>query len=65
MRARALPQSLARRLGYTEQEFVPRLKRYRDRNAAEDTVLDYFDELEIHPEHIGNGQVVTQGKKSL
>uniref|UniRef100_A0A3Q3WQU7 Uncharacterized protein n=1 Tax=Mola mola TaxID=94237 RepID=A0A3Q3WQU7_MOLML len=55
MRARGLPQSLAAKMRYTEEEFVPRLERYRERSAAEDTVLDYFDELEIHPEHIGTG----------
>lgn len=55
MRARGLPQSLAEKMRYTEEEFVPRLERYRERSAAEDTVLDYFDELEIHPEHIGTG----------
>ena len=25
-------------------------------NTEDETVLNYFDELEIHPEHIGNNQ---------
>ncbi|TMS12499.1 Adenylate kinase 7 [Larimichthys crocea] len=37
---------------YTQDEFVPRLTRYRQLSTAEETLLDYFDELEIHPEHI-------------
>lgn len=38
---------------YTQEKFVPRLKRYRQLSTAEETLLDFFDELEIHPEHIG------------
>ncbi|XP_070782037.1 adenylate kinase 7-like [Enoplosus armatus] len=37
---------------YTQEEFVPRLTRYRQLSTAEETLLDYFDELEIYPEHI-------------
>lgn len=52
-RAQGLPQSVAEKKRYTEDEFVPRLAKYRQFSAAEETPLDYFDELEIHPEHIG------------
>ncbi len=52
-RARGLPQSVAEKMRCTQEEFVPRLTRYRQLSAAEETLLDYFDELEIHPEHIG------------
>ncbi|KAF3850113.1 hypothetical protein F7725_019832 [Dissostichus mawsoni] len=51
-RARGLPQSVAEEMRYTEEEFSSRLTRYRELSAAEKTLLDYFDELEIHPEHI-------------
>uniref|UniRef100_A0A8C9X2P5 Adenylate kinase 7a n=1 Tax=Sander lucioperca TaxID=283035 RepID=A0A8C9X2P5_SANLU len=52
-RVLGLPQSVAEEKHYTQEEFVPRLTRYRQLSTAEETLLDYFDELEIHPEHIG------------
>ncbi|XP_073348543.1 adenylate kinase 7-like [Pagrus major] len=51
-RAQGLPQSVAEKMRYTQEEFVARLTRYRQLCTAEETLLDYFDELEIHPEHI-------------
>ncbi|XP_042358935.1 LOW QUALITY PROTEIN: adenylate kinase 7-like [Plectropomus leopardus] len=51
-RVQGLPQSVAEKMHYTQEEFNPRLTRYRQLCAAEETLLDYFDELEIHPEHI-------------
>ncbi|XP_068198505.1 adenylate kinase 7-like isoform X2 [Antennarius striatus] len=51
-RAQGLPQSEAENMRYTQEEFIPRLTRYRQLNSAAETLLDYFDELEIHPEHI-------------
>ncbi|XP_031178441.1 adenylate kinase 7-like [Sander lucioperca] len=51
-RVLGLPQSVAEEKHYTQEEFVPRLTRYRQLSTAEETLLDYFDELEIHPEHI-------------
>ncbi|XP_054474761.1 adenylate kinase 7-like [Anoplopoma fimbria] len=51
-RAQGLPQSVAEKMRCTQEEFVPRLMRYRQLTTAEETLLDYFDELEIHPEHI-------------
>uniref|UniRef100_A0A3P8SAT1 Adenylate kinase 7a n=1 Tax=Amphiprion percula TaxID=161767 RepID=A0A3P8SAT1_AMPPE len=52
-RVQGLPESVAEQLRYTNDEFVPRLTRYRQLSGAEETLLDYFDQLEIHPEHIG------------
>uniref|UniRef100_A0A8P4KN51 ATPase AAA-type core domain-containing protein n=1 Tax=Dicentrarchus labrax TaxID=13489 RepID=A0A8P4KN51_DICLA len=52
-RAQGLPQSVAEKMRYTQEEFIPRLTRYRQLSTAEETLLDYFDELEIHPEHLG------------
>ena len=37
----------------TEDAFTRRLTDYRAINTDEDTVLNYFDELEFHPERIG------------
>ncbi|XP_068564315.1 adenylate kinase 7-like [Cebidichthys violaceus] len=51
-RAQGLHQSEAEKMRYTQEEFVPRLMRYRQLSTAEETVLDYFDELEILLEHI-------------
>lgn len=54
-RVQGLPQSVAEKKHYTEEEFLVRLRRYRQLSAAEDSLLDYFDELEIHPQYIGTG----------
>ncbi|XP_034039367.1 LOW QUALITY PROTEIN: adenylate kinase 7-like [Thalassophryne amazonica] len=51
-RAQELPQHVAEKRRCTQDEFVPRLRRYRNHSTADITVLDYFDELEIHAEHI-------------
>uniref|UniRef100_A0A673CV87 Adenylate kinase 7a n=1 Tax=Sphaeramia orbicularis TaxID=375764 RepID=A0A673CV87_9TELE len=52
-RVQGLPESVAEKMHYTHEEFVPRLNRYRQLNAAEENLLDYFDELEIYPEILG------------
>lgn len=54
----------------TEAEYVPRLERFRNAMAAEESVLDYFDELEIHPKHIGTvtdaaARIVQQTSKNM
>lgn len=59
-RAQELPESDAEKMLYTQEEFVSRLKRYRQLSACYDSVVDYFDELEIHPEHIGTVLKVTR-----
>ena len=38
----------------TEEGFLRRLQEFRANNQEDETVLNYFDELEIHPEVIGN-----------
>lgn len=38
----------------TDEAFSRRLTDYRAINTDEETVLNYFDELEFHPERIGN-----------
>lgn len=52
-RVQGLSETVAEKMRFTQDEFLPRLMRYRERATAEETLLDYFDELEIHPEHIG------------
>uniref|UniRef100_A0A8C7XSF8 Adenylate kinase 7a n=1 Tax=Oryzias sinensis TaxID=183150 RepID=A0A8C7XSF8_9TELE len=51
-RVRALPQSTAEEAHLVQDEFLSRLSEYRKREEAEETVLDFFDHCEIHPEHI-------------
>uniref|UniRef100_A0A8C4TDW4 Adenylate kinase 7a n=1 Tax=Erpetoichthys calabaricus TaxID=27687 RepID=A0A8C4TDW4_ERPCA len=48
-----LPESVVAGTHYAQDQFLRRLALFRDLNTEEDTVLNYFDELEIHPEHIG------------
>lgn len=52
-RAQALPERVAEKMRCTEAEYIPRLEKFRNAMDAEESVLDYFDELEIHPKHIG------------
>ncbi|XP_072543020.1 adenylate kinase 7-like isoform X4 [Salminus brasiliensis] len=47
-----LPQNIAEEMHYTQDEFLQRLSTFRAENTEDKTVLNYFDELEIHPEHI-------------
>ncbi|MEQ2204619.1 hypothetical protein XENOCAPTIV_015973, partial [Xenoophorus captivus] len=41
-RVQGLPRSLAEKMRYTQEEFVPRLARYRQLFSAEETVLNIF-----------------------
>lgn len=34
-------------------DFLERLDIFRKQNIEDTTVLNYFDELEVHPEHVG------------
>ncbi|XP_069578435.1 adenylate kinase 7-like [Brachyistius frenatus] len=51
-RVQGLPESVVEKMHYTQNEFIPRLATYRQLSEAEETLLDYFHELEIHPEQI-------------
>nr|XP_057913845.1 adenylate kinase 7a [Doryrhamphus excisus] len=51
-KVQALPQSVAEKRGLTQDEFIPRLSRFRQLIRAGETSLDYFDELEIYPAYI-------------
>ncbi|KAI8784829.1 adenylate kinase 7 [Biomphalaria glabrata] len=47
-----LPESVVNGTHNTEKELIRRLLEYRTQNSDDETVLNYFDELEFHPEKI-------------
>ncbi|KAM5339532.1 adenylate kinase 7 [Glossophaga mutica] len=47
-----LPESLVAGTHYSQDRFLRSLSNYRDINTEDETVLNYFDEVEIHPIHI-------------
>ncbi|XP_077367472.1 adenylate kinase 7-like isoform X2 [Festucalex cinctus] len=47
-----LPESEAQKRGLTQDEFIPRLARFRQLSRAAETALDYFDEQEIYPAYL-------------
>lgn len=51
-----LPEEIVQGTHNTEDGFLRRLQEFRSINHEDDTVLNYFDELEIHPEHINVSQ---------
>lgn len=51
-RAMALPECAVREADLTEERVRRRLAEFHALRSEDDTVLDYFDELEIHPDHI-------------
>ena len=48
-----LPENVVFCTHNTEEGLQRRLTEYRSLNTEDETVLNYFDELEFHPEHIG------------
>ena len=48
-----LPEAVVSGTHNTEKHLLRRLRDYRTVNTDDDTVLNYFDELEFHPEKIG------------
>uniref|UniRef100_A0A673JZ25 Adenylate kinase 7-like n=1 Tax=Sinocyclocheilus rhinocerous TaxID=307959 RepID=A0A673JZ25_9TELE len=61
-RVRSLPQNVAEEMHYTQDEFTASLAKFRETLAEDESVLDYFDYLEIHPEHIDCENVDTVEK---
>ncbi|XP_041951643.1 adenylate kinase 7-like isoform X1 [Alosa sapidissima] len=47
-----LPERAAVKMGYTQDKFLASLMAFREANVEDQTVLNYFDEQEIHPESI-------------
>jgi adenylate kinase len=48
-----LPENVVVGTHNTEKDLIRRLSDYRSLNSEETTVLNYFDELEVHPIRIG------------
>ncbi|MEE6494462.1 hypothetical protein FKM82_017144 [Ascaphus truei] len=47
-----LPESVVAGTHYAQERFLRTLTHFRDSNTEDETVLNYFDEAEIHPQHI-------------
>ncbi|XP_063040019.1 adenylate kinase 7 [Engraulis encrasicolus] len=47
-----LPESEVEGSNYSQERFPRRLSNFRDNNMEDDAVLNYFDELDMQPEHI-------------
>ncbi|KAM8920832.1 adenylate kinase 7 [Pelodytes ibericus] len=47
-----LPESVVAGTHYAQDRFLRALVTFRDLNTEDETVLNYFDEAEIHPQHI-------------
>ncbi|KAM4830625.1 adenylate kinase 7 isoform X2 [Urocitellus parryii] len=52
-----LPESVVAGTHYSQDRFLRALSNYRDMNIEDETVLNYFDEIEIHPIHIDVGKL--------
>ncbi|XP_001375291.1 adenylate kinase 7 isoform X1 [Monodelphis domestica] len=51
-----LPEATVVGTHYVQDRFLRSLSNYRDINTEDETVYNYFDELEIHPHHIDVGK---------
>ncbi|XP_043842596.1 adenylate kinase 7 [Dromiciops gliroides] len=51
-----LPEAIVVGTHYVQDRFLRSLSNYRDINTEDETVYNYFDELEIHPHHIDVGK---------
>lgn len=49
-----LPEGLVQGHNYDQDHFLRRLARYRENNVEDETVVNYFNELEITPLYLGN-----------
>ena len=49
-----LPENVVAGTHNTEEGLKRRLEEYKIVNTEDETVLNFFDEVEIHPEKIGN-----------
>lgn len=48
-----LPESIVAGTHYTQDQFLQALNLFRVLNTDDKTVLNYFDEIEMHPQFIG------------
>ncbi|XP_068960067.1 adenylate kinase 7-like, partial [Petaurus breviceps papuanus] len=51
-----LPEAIVVGTHYVQDRFLRSLSNFRDINSEDETVYNYFDELEIHPHHIDVGK---------
>ena len=65
MRIMNLPENVVAGTHNTEEGLIRRLTEYRALNTEDDTVLNYFDEFEIHPEKIGRFICITDETRSF
>uniref|UniRef100_A0A667XQH6 Adenylate kinase 7b n=1 Tax=Myripristis murdjan TaxID=586833 RepID=A0A667XQH6_9TELE len=47
-----LPERLVENSSYRQEHFLQRLASYRENNVEDETILNYFDELDIMPQHM-------------
>nr|XP_024644179.1 adenylate kinase 7 isoform X2 [Macaca nemestrina] len=52
-----LPERIVAGTHYSQDRFLRALSNYRDINIEDETVFNYFDEIEIHPIHIDVGKL--------
>ncbi|XP_047652322.1 adenylate kinase 7 isoform X1 [Phacochoerus africanus] len=52
-----LPESIVAGTHYSQDRFLRALSNYRHIDTEDETVLNYFEELEIHPTHIDVGRL--------
>lgn len=49
-----LPEKVIQEHNYEQDHFLGRLSKYRENDAENDTVLQYLDEIDISPLHLGD-----------
>lgn len=49
-----LPERLVQEHNYEQEHFLQQLAAYRENNMEDETVVNYFDELDITPLYLGN-----------
>uniref|UniRef100_A0A8C9AJT7 Adenylate kinase 7 n=1 Tax=Prolemur simus TaxID=1328070 RepID=A0A8C9AJT7_PROSS len=52
-----LPETIVAGTHYSQDRFLRALSNYRDLNTEDETVFNYFDEIEIHPIHMDVGKL--------
>uniref|UniRef100_A0A087YFC0 Uncharacterized protein n=1 Tax=Poecilia formosa TaxID=48698 RepID=A0A087YFC0_POEFO len=64
-RVQELPECVAEKMRYTQDEFKSRLGAYRQRCRAPVTLLDFFDHRELHPEYLDDSEYTSSMKKII
>ena len=59
LRIMNLPENVVAGTHNTEEGLVRRLAEFRAVNTEDETVLNYFDEFEIHPEKMGMYRIIS------